>query len=177
VVRTCDSAAVVKALALRTVLPANWSAGLAEVAELGVFVSPPVDGHVLVVGGDLQRLDDLDADVVPRLVLLSRRFGAAWWFQCDDRRDRFGWARAVAGEVERAYGFDGEAGHRAWQGEVTAAERRFGCFVDDPRDRSDDPVKWWPDHSIVVGIAAAWGGAPQPGGAAAPGAVGCVGRL
>ncbi|MCA8966857.1 MAG: hypothetical protein KDC48_18390, partial [Planctomycetes bacterium] len=48
-----DPQALVRQLALRTVLPANWRAGLDEVQQQGVFVTPPVGGRVFAVGADL----------------------------------------------------------------------------------------------------------------------------
>ncbi|MGK0265710.1 MAG: hypothetical protein ACI8UD_004375, partial [Planctomycetota bacterium] len=38
-IRANDPEQVVRALQLRTVLPANWAAGLAQVATEGVFVT------------------------------------------------------------------------------------------------------------------------------------------
>ena len=60
----------------------------------------------------------------------------------------------------------------------TPQERALGCFVDDPRDRSDDEIKWWPDRRTVHALAAAW--SLDPDTLAAHGAVrstGAVGRL
>lgn len=179
--RTNDVAAVVQQLGLRTVLPANWRAGLEEVRERGVFVTPAVDGWVFAVGRDLLAKDGDDAALVaPLLEALSRKFGGAAWFAADADAERFGWALAVGGELERAYSFSGEAEPAWWVGEVTPAERAAGCFVDDPRDQSDDEVKWWPDRVVVLRIAAAWSLDPSRFGesearGAAPGS-GFVGR-
>ena len=156
-VRTRDAAAVAQQLALRTVLPANWRAGLDEVRERGVFVTPAVDGWVFAVGRDLLAADGDDAALVaPLLEQLSRTFGGAAWFAADRDAERFGWALALGGELQRGYAFAGEHGEVWSSGAVTAAERAAGCFVDDPRDQSDDEVKWWPDLAIVQRIAAAW---------------------
>ena len=167
-----------KDLLVRTVLPANWRAGLAACREAGVFVTPPVGGFVMVCGRDLAGRADLEADVLPLLAQVSRRFGRAAWFRSDSTNDRFGWALAERGAIVRAYAYDGEHGHVLWVGEVTEAERAIGCFVDDPRDRSDDEVKWWPDRRLVHAMAAHWAldpdRLPELGGAAA---VGAIGRL
>lgn len=169
--------AVVQALALRTVLPANWCGGLAA-AKSSAFVSPPVGGLVCVTGRDVQALA-AEVDVVPLLQRLSRQFGRACWFRSDDEQDEFGWASAARGEVVRAYAYRGDDGHVLWQGDVTTTERGLGCFVDDPRDSSDDDVKWWPDRRLVHAVAAAWALDPDRfgDGAAREPAVGAVGRL
>ena len=66
--KASDSAAVVDALELADATAANWESGLAAVYESArkdawVFVSPPIGGWVLIVGGCLpyptvQRHDD-----------------------------------------------------------------------------------------------------------------------
>ena len=66
--KTSDPAVVVDAFELREATPANWESGLAAVYESArkdawVFVSPPIGGWVLIVGGCLpyptvQRHDD-----------------------------------------------------------------------------------------------------------------------
>ncbi len=175
--RCDDPQSLVRQLALRTVLPANWRAGLAEVEHQGVFVTPVVKGHVLAVGGDLQLRDSADAERFAALVeRLSKTFGSAAWFTTDDGHEVHGWMRAERGELLRGYAFWGDAGHVFWRGDVTEAERALGCFVDDPRDSSDDDVKWWPDTRVVCAVAAAWSVDPSRlQGLAAP-AVGFCGR-
>ncbi len=177
--RAEDPTAVARALALRTTLPANWQSGLADVRDVGTFVSPPVAGFVYVTGADVAGFGAVEQDVAPRLARLSAEFGFAAWFRSDDAADAYGWACARAGELARAYAFDGEHGAMAWDGEVDDAERALGCHVDDPRDRSDDAVKWWPDRRIVHALAAAWSvdpdALPQRGGAAGVGVVGRMG--
>lgn len=163
-------------LALRTLLPANWQSGLEQAKAIGVFVSPPVAGHTLVVGSDLLALP-LEA-MLRHLAALSRRFGRAAWFHRDDDGERYGWALAEHGAVQRAYAFAGDQGDALWAGEVTDDERALGCFVDDPRDRSDDDVKWWPDARLVEALAARWSCDPQRLDChATASSVGVVGRL
>jgi hypothetical protein len=158
-------------------LPANWQAGLADARAAGVFVSPPVDGFVFVTGAEVMALDDVDGDIASRLVRLSADGGFAAWFRSDDVGDRYGWAFARDGEVVRAFAYAGERGPCAWLGEVDAAERQLGCHVDDPRDRSDDEVKWWPDRRIVHALAAAWSLDPDVLAGHAVCGSGHVGRL
>ncbi len=159
-------------------LPANWRAGLAEVEEQGVFVTPPLAGWVLAVGRDLAALTADPTTIEPLLAGLSERFGDAFWFTTDDERDVHGWARGAGGALTRGYAYAEEHGHIFWRGDVTEEERALGCFVDDPRDRSADDVKWWPDRAVVCALAERW--AIDPAGidaGAAPASAGFVGRL
>jgi hypothetical protein len=178
-VRTTDPEAVVRVLRLRTVLPANWAAGLAAVAQQGVFVTPAVAGWVLAVGADLRADNgDVGAFVTPLLERLGEAFGGAAWFLTDAAAERHGWALATRRGLVRGYAYDGEQGHVFWHGEITDAERELDCFVDDARDSSDDEIKWWPDERLVLGLAAAWSLDPQKlaGRGGAP-SLGWVGRL
>jgi hypothetical protein len=141
---------------MRTVLPSNWTAGIAEAVNVGGFATPSIDGWVLVVGRDVAAAT-LDARrVEAMLTALGAVFGAAQWFVTDDENDRHGWAIAASGELVRGYAFAGEHGHIWWHGDVTDAEHALRCFVDDPRDSSDDEVKWWPERRTVLALARAW---------------------
>lgn len=177
-VSTRDAEAVAQLLGVRTRLPANWQAGLAEVAAGGVFVSAPVDGVVFVVGRALLGSDAIEQGLVPRLEQLSRRCGRVAWFCADGERDVYGWALADQGQVQRGYAWSEDGGTVWWHGDVTESERALGCFVDDPRDRSDDDEKWWPDRRIVHALAAAWSVDPDRLDAeGCVGPLGSVGRL
>lgn len=177
--RGAEPATLVRQLGLRTVLPANWGAGLAEVEQEGVFVTSAVEGHVFAVGADLGLRCGGDAERIAALVSrLSATFGRVVWFQTHDAAEVHGWMLADRGELVRGYAFVGDEGHVFWHGDVTDAERDLGCFLDDPRDSSDDEIKWWPDSRIVGALAAAWSVDPTRIEArnAAP-ALGSCGRL
>lgn len=144
-------------------------------------MTPACAGYVFVVGRDVLRRTarhgDGDRALLPTLAALSRTFGAAAWFCADAAGERHGWAIASAGLVVRACEFTGEQGAVADVGAVTAAETALGCFVDDPRDSSDDPIKWWPDDRLVRQLAAAWTCDPaRLDGVAAEPACGWFGR-
>lgn len=179
--RAGDPEHVAKGLRLRTVLPANWSAGLSQVATEGVFVTPPVDGWIFAVGRDLAVTTNDPAELEQLLAGLSEVFEDVMWFSTDEVRDVHGWASASRGEFVRGYAYNEEVGHTMWHGDVTEAESELGCFLDDPRDQSDDEIKWWPDRRTVLAIARAWSMDPSTIGKdvprqPTPGA-GLVGRL
>ena len=175
-VRSGDAEAVLRTLKLRTQLPANWHDGLAAARATGVFVTPVIDGCVLVVGRDLADL--AVAELLPLMERLAAAHGSSAWFCTASDLDRHGWALVQDEGYPRAYVYDGEHGVLAWQGEATATELELGCFVDDPRDRSDDDVKWWPDRAIVHALAARWSVDPDRfAGRGSERSMGWVGRL
>ena len=185
--RADDSERVARSLRLRTLLPASWSAGLAEIATEGVFVTPPVRGWVFAVGRDLAVATQDSTAMEALLCGLSDHYGRVFWFSTDEERDVHGWAIADRGELVRGYAYVEEYGHTFWHGEIMPAETALGCFQDDPRDQSDDQVKWWPDRQVVFALAAAWSLDPstlgckatrQDGGSgdSSPG-VGLLGRM
>jgi len=179
--RADDPEQVARALQLRTVLPANWSAGLAQVASEGVFVTPPIDGWIFAVGRDLAVITQDPAEMESLITGLSQDYGEVMWFSTDEQRDVHGWAMAQRGALVRGYAYIEEYGHTLWHGDVTEAEAALGCFRDDPRDHSDDEIKWWPDRRTVLAVAAAWSMDPCTiGGSHArdrAASVGLVGRL
>ena len=185
--RADDPEKIARSLRLRTLLPASWSAGLAEVVTEGVFVTPPVRGWVFAVGRDLAVSTQDSAAMEALLCGLSQDYGKVMWFSTDEERDVHGWAIADRGELVRGYAYIEEYGHTFWHGEILPAESDLGCFQDDPRDQSDDQVKWWPDRQVVFALAAAWSLDPSTLGSKAMGqygqwddvspGVGFVGRM
>lgn len=175
--RTTDLDSVVRTLRLRTVLPANWGAGLDEVADGAVFVTPPVAGWVLAIGA-VFAAHDVERWLPELLQRLGGSFATVVWAAADDAGERHGFALCEGGELRRGYAFDGELGTTFWHGDVTDAERALHCHIDDPRDRSDDDIKWWPDQALVRRVAAAWSlDVDRLASEPVPPGVGRVGRL
>jgi hypothetical protein len=178
-VRARDAEDVVRALRMRTVLPANWQSGLAAAGSAGVFVTPPVGGWVFVAGRDAFPRTRGAPDPVEELIgLLGARFGRALWFATHDATDFHGWAVAEGGVVVRGFAYDGDGPAIVWNhGAVTDAEHGLGFFVDDPRDTTDDPIKWWPTTGDVLALAAALGADPTGIDGFREPSVGRLGRL
>ncbi len=169
-----DVQQVARVLGLRTAMPANWATGLAGAAT-GLFVG--VRGEfVCAVGRDAWR-DQVFADIAAALERLSRVAGRACWFGIDADGERFGWALARAGALQRAFCWDGTADAIVWDdGACTVAEAELGFFVDDPRDGSDDPIKWWPTVGDVLALAARWSIDPRRVASGEAAATGLLGR-
>ncbi|MCR9245332.1 MAG: hypothetical protein NXI31_09890 [bacterium] len=173
-----DPEAVAAALGLRTLMPANWRAGLEAAQDEGVFVTPAIAGVVLAVGVDLRGNGDYASLVPPLLARLSETFGRAAWFSTHDGVEHHGWGLGERGAVARAYAYTEQDGTVLNQGEITDTEHLLGCFVDDPRDQSDDTEKWWPDERLVLRMAGEWAIDPSRiGERGLPASAGLLGRL
>jgi hypothetical protein len=134
-VRTTDVHSLVDALDLRHISPCAW-ADAPQRAEEGVFVSPPIEGWVLLFGAGLpEPSDDVD-EFFKFLTALSRRCGLVTYFSTDAIFHHHAWVKANDGRIVRAYAWADEV---LWnQGELTQAERdlRLYCL----------PYDWRPDH-------------------------------
>jgi hypothetical protein len=125
-VRSRNLPAVQMALGLHNPRPCTWLEGLATEREL--FIAPPVNGWILIVGSGLpDPADDIDACF--RFVLeLSRKLGQVQFFNASAISGQHAWVRAEAGRIVRAYAWAGET---LWnQGIKTRAELELGlkCF-------------------------------------------------
>jgi hypothetical protein len=118
------------ALGLHNPKPCSWNDGL----EQSLFIAPPVQGWILVLGSGLPDPSD-DIDVFFRFLLeLSRKLGHVQFFHASPILHHHAWAKADRGRVIRAYAW---AGRTLWrQGDMTTAEIDLDvrCF-----DYSDSP--------------------------------------
>jgi hypothetical protein len=118
--------------------PANWLAIRSVASEMVLstltgkgkfFISPRVNGWVIVTGPDLPNpSDDVDA-CFHFLTALSREVGHVQFFYAEKFSRHHAWARMDDGCVTRAYAWAGET---VWnQGVKTMAEIEMGmkCFV------------------------------------------------
>ena len=127
-IRSRNLLAVQSALRLNNPRPCSWAEGLAGAGEKKMFISPPVDGWILVIGSALPDPAD-DVDACYRFVLeLSRKLGHVQFFSANRVLNHHAWVQVEAGRVRRAYAW---AGKTLWkQGLKTAAEVDLGlkCF-------------------------------------------------
>jgi len=126
-VRGATSLAVQRALGLNHSTPCSWSEGMT--GEHGFFISPRINGWVIVTGAGLPNPgDDVDASFL-FLVALSRKLGHIQFFHADNLSRHHAWARIDDGYVTRAYAWAGET---VWmQGTKTALEieLKMRCFA------------------------------------------------
>ncbi len=131
-IRSATPEAVQAALGLGRSSPCSWSEGMAGAHEF--FVSPRVNGWVIVTGLALPTPDD-DVDACFLfLTALSRKLGHVQFFHAEKFTHHHAWARVDDGCVTRAYAW---AGGTVWhQGVKTMPEIELGlkCFgYGDPR--------------------------------------------
>ena len=124
----------------------DWGNGLAlsHGESDRVFVSPCLDGFVLVIGDvPFYRLEDLAQDFEEVQAFFSYRTS-----------DCYSWTKYVRGELIRAYTCLDNIVDEDF-GELTPEELALGF----ERFSPDGPV--WPDEEDVLAIAAAWGIDPK----------------
>ncbi|HEY1716685.1 MAG TPA: hypothetical protein VGH42_00130 [Verrucomicrobiae bacterium] len=125
-IRSATPEAVQAALGLGNSIPCSWSEGMAGAHEF--FISPRVNGWVIVTGLALPAPDD-DVDACFLfLTALSRKLGHVQFFHAEKFTNHHAWARLDDGCVTRAYAWAGET---VWnQGVKTLPESRLRlkCF-------------------------------------------------
>jgi hypothetical protein len=123
-IRTGNPRLVQVALGLHNPTACSWEEGLAAAHENKLFISPAVNGWVLVMGSDLpEPAEDVDK-CFHFLTELSRKLGQVQFFSTNRVVNHHAWAQAEQGRVQRAYAW---AGATLWnQGKMTKAEIDLG---------------------------------------------------
>jgi hypothetical protein len=105
-IRSASPEAVQSALGLQRAEPCSWSEGLTGGHDF--FISPRVNGWVIVTGLGLPNpTDDVDATFL-FLTALSRQLGHVQYFYASRLLHHHAWARLDDGCVTRAYAWAGE---------------------------------------------------------------------
>lgn len=122
-VRSQNPRAIQEALGLQHPRDCSWSDALGTSFEPRLFISPPVNGWVLIIGCDVpDPADDVD-DCYKFLAQLSAKLGEVQFFSRNRAVSHHGWARLSHGKVLRAYAWAGET---LWnQGPMTDVEREL----------------------------------------------------
>ncbi len=122
-VRSQNPHAIETALGVHNSRACSWSDALATPFEPRLFISPPVNGWIVVMGCDLpDPADDID-ECFKFLTDLSRKLGEVQFFSRNRAVAHHGWARVQDGKVLRAYVWAGET---LWnQGAMTDIERQL----------------------------------------------------
>ena len=119
-VKSSNLQQVQSALGLANPMPCSWEEGLTAAHEQRLFISPPVNGWILVMGSNLPDPGD-DVDKIFRFLLdLSRKLGHVQFFSLNRAVNHHAWAQVERGVVLRAYAW---CGRTLWnQGLPTRAE-------------------------------------------------------
>lgn len=146
---------VVEKLNLNIVAESNWQDGIDRTYYSDdVFVSPQVNGFVLVVGliGMTRNIEHEDVESH------ARQFAQLQYFGTHRVVEYHAWAKFADGKPIRAYAYLGESGEVQWdEGAITPEELELGFdkFVKVHEEFSDDTV--FPSEEDVLEIAKAWG--------------------
>jgi hypothetical protein len=127
-IRSSNPIAAQTALGLHNAKPCSWSEGLSMLNEHTLFISPPIDGWLLVVGPGLPDPSE-DIDECYRFILrLSRELGHVQFFSANRAVNHHAWVRAEGERIVRAYAWADET---LWnQGKLSSAEAdlELQCF-------------------------------------------------
>lgn len=119
-VKTSNPQKVQTALDLHNPIPCSWDEGVEDASERRLFISPPVNGWVLVIGSILpDPAHDVDC-CFHFLRALSAKVGHVQFFSANRVLSSHAWIQLCQGRVLRAYAW---ADRTLWnQGPVTRAE-------------------------------------------------------
>lgn len=139
-IRTTDTAAVAAFFNLKEPQPVNWETGMAGAFQGYYFISPPVKGWTLAVNSLMPDVsaagEDNPLETVKRL---SSRYGEACYFGTHRVVEYHAWAKAVNGELIRAYSYAGESDEVLIdEGEPTAEEVDSGLIFAGYDDYEDN---------------------------------------
>ncbi|MCL2526983.1 MAG: hypothetical protein FWE42_01095 [Defluviitaleaceae bacterium] len=145
--------AAIEKLSLKVVHESNWRNGIgyAYRSPGNIFVSPLIEGYVLILG--LFEYDD-----VKKHALL---FNDLYYFGTHCVSEYQAWAKFSQGQVIRGYCYMGECGEVLWnEGNITAEEEAlgFGRFPSNTDETLADDFDYenFPDEEDVLAIAKAW---------------------
>ncbi|WP_286256846.1 hypothetical protein [Streptomyces graminofaciens] len=163
-----DSEQVADALGLLTRVTMDWEAGTQAAYRRGVFVASPVDGWTLAHGRVHLPVgvEDSGPSLLSWLRSLGQRLGDFQYFRTDRICEYHAWARVEAGQVVRAYCYDGDVPLRL--GEPTEIERQLGVGIRGAEEgraswNESDWDDWYaamPSERHVMAIARHWGICP-----------------
>lgn len=145
---------VISALGLKDPVLSGWKKGIAA----GVFVSPVLDGYILVINYG----DDIITEDLERLDVIARQFSEVQYFSSHRVAEYAAWVKYVGGEMLRGYCWCGDEGEIYLnEGEITAEEKALE--LDNLLQSTDDDweTSKFADEENVLDIAAAWGIDPR----------------
>jgi hypothetical protein len=126
-VRGSSSERVQEALGLSHSTPCSWSEGMTGEHEF--FISPRVNGWVIVTGIAIPTpVDDID-ECYRFLISLSRKLGHVQFFYAEKFAHHHAWARLDDGCVTRAYAWTGETVWNQGAKTIPEAELELKCFA------------------------------------------------
>jgi hypothetical protein len=171
-VRSEQPSEVMDATRLRQDRRVGWAEGIAAAYHDGIFVSPPVDGWVFVVGFSLLGPgDEAHSDWMRALITApSRELDTIVQYFGSYRVPEYhAWAEAESGKLVRAYAYVGERMETLGDyGEKTPGEVELGLNFFDERSPEARNDEYWerkdlrdPNEEDVMAVAGKWSINPQ----------------
>jgi len=163
-VKTDNKALVAQTMGLKKTKPSNWKNGIDKAYMDAIFITPPIDNWILVVGmglptGDSKESIDQVSDLLNKL---STQFGEAQFF-CTHRVVEYHcWIKSTNGQIDRIYSYLGESGENIEiKGEPTDIEKNYkliDTFSEEGQkdDYFDQEDLIYPDEQLVMTIAGNW---------------------
>lgn len=128
-VKTNNLSAVQEVLGLSNPVPCTWPEALQDIRDHKLFIAPPFNGWILILGSELPDASEDVDKCFCFLMELSRQLGQVHYYITNRVLNHHGWAQLNAGKVLRGYLW---AGGTEWnQGKMTSAEVQVGmrCFA------------------------------------------------
>ena len=136
-IRSTNTSLLREYLHIRALNMTSWSEALARSSERRFFLSTPVEGWSILVGGSLPDPAQNIDDCYHFLRWLSREFDEVQFFSVDRVLNHHAWARLSEGNVSRAYAWCGDV---QWnEGRLTRDERLLGIRTLDYGNQMDSP--------------------------------------
>jgi len=140
-VKSRNSEDVARSIGLIDLQSYSSAGGLSETNRDQIFVSPPVNGWVVVFG---EGLPDPEADIdecFKFLIDMSDRLGHLQYFHGNHTLGHHAWVKVIERQVVRAYAWVGET---VWnQGTTTIAEKKSGVRAFDYFEDDGDAYSNW----------------------------------
>lgn len=155
VVKSSDSEDVAKTFGLKSPVRCNWKSGIMGAYRGNIFVSPPVNGWIFIVGDELPTLDDpkRKKETEALLTNLSSKYDEAQQYASHRIVGLATWAKASGGIILREYSYLGESGEVLFNiGEKTKEEVEAGI---------KDGPDFFPGEEEVMNVAGKWSINPQ----------------
>ncbi len=156
---------VIKVLGLTNDCEANWESGLKAANNAfmeKVFVSPLINGYVLVIGYIPFGVKNSVKEELDTLKKFADKFDEMSCFATQSTVDIHVWAKYTGGKLKRGYGWLGESGEVYLnEGNLTPEEFKLGYnkLITDPECDWDKVII--PDMEHVFAMAKEWGIAPD----------------
>ena len=142
---------VIAQLGVKNAQTANWESGMKAADNDKLFITPVMDGYVIIAGVDYL------TEKQEKVTELAKGFEEVLFFGTHRVVELNVWAKYVKGEMLRWYYFLGESGEVISEGELTPEELKLGFDSLISSEEDDWETVDFPDEESVMAISKAWG--------------------